>query len=607
MITNEHKPLSNVIANQLVNNLAGKSCDSPEYALVEEARRIARDEENPFPLCALQFPSLVIDASDPDADKFEGVIGSKTNPKLRLDWWQRLILKAAFDKTIREIYVKGCTGPGKGAIMAITTNLIFDAFQECRYHLTSETFEHAKTNIFGEVSMWHAKMRYPGPGEVHTADITESQRHYIKVLNPRPAKGGEAFSGAHGPGTYYLFDEASAAEANWFENAAKNAYKIFALANPRTTVGHFREAFRGLKNENKTSITQGVLGRRLCVTVGGMDCLNVKYGRLRHPVAPLDGITINGKFYAERERIDDADYVHVKPLIENQIDLNQFRAIVKKADQPWKVNCFAHGKFADENPDTQVILSKWLPVHNQYHSEQRDHIRVKAFGLDVARSLDGDDSCFVPGGSDGVKAIHQFKCGKYPEIASTVKNIAFDEYGIDLTKGAVPVCIDYGGGYGAGVGDWLEEEGVWIIPHIPGGRAQVLPEVYQDQRTEGYALLARRLNPDDLWGEFPFGIPDNLEINSQLTLVQKIWNNDQTKWRAMPKELIKKELNRSPDQADGIMLLFTAIRELDQLDYSFRSSSVSVMTYPYTKQTESTRADNPQDALNDLLEWMRSR
>lgn len=635
------KPLETATETALRSLIAGLSPDvlpeSADASSLKEARRLCR-EGNPFPLIAIQWPELII-TDQGEAKYFDGAIGDPLNPALRLDWWQRMILMAYFDPVIKEIYIKGCTGAGKGGSAGIGINLYFDVYAESRGHCTGPTFTHSVENIFGEVSAWRKRMRNPYPATENTTSITEHQQHYITVLNPQRGQGGETFSGKHSKFTYYVFDEATSAESTWLENAAKNAKKIICLANPRTVIGHFRSAFQPLgKEENKNGVCNGVLGRRLCVTVSGLHCANVKHGRLKDPVAPLDGIEIDGTHYPEHAPIPPEAHEKVKPLIPGQIDLQQYRSIVKKSGEAWKVRCFAHGMFPDEDPQAQIYLISSLRRHAEAHTRAgATGCPVNAFGLDVARSLEGDDTCLAAGSSVGCREFFRFKLPTYTQVAEELLKICSERYGIDLTRGGNPVCIDYGGGYGAGVGDWLAKAGVWIVANVPAGRAKVTPEWYMNERTELHALLGRRLSNEDIWADTPWFLPDDEKLLEEMLLTVREWSPDFTRFRVVPKEFIKECLpdKRSPDRADSVALLFQAVREMDGMNEYFAMTSGDMAMWP-RRPTETTTATapqaaeskggfdwaqaggssakqskppvaNPQQALGDLLEWMKAR
>ncbi len=587
----------------LLDGISGKYDDASESPeAVENARKLCRETGNPFPLLALQWPSLIIhDEEEAEifrkhlhplrfssvTDRVRRACLDESSPTLRLDWWQKIIIAAFFDDTISEIYIKGCTGAGKGGSTAIAINLWYDVFLESRTTLTSETYDHAVENIFGEAVKWRHRMAHPQPARVLQESIADGERHYIVIRNPAKGGGGESFSGKHGPGTLYVFDEATAVPSVLRENCEKNATKIVALANPRTLNSWFRTGFEplGRASMDTIGVCYGSIGQRLCITVGGPDCMNVAEGRLRKPVAPRGGIKIGDNTYEQGTTIPPDDYVKVKQLIADQIDVNLFRANCSKDDQR-EVAIYAYGKFPDEDPSKQVILSSYLPRHFDAWNELQGAIDIDAFGLDVARSLLGDNTVLSSGGKRGVRELHEFKIPDVVKIAHYVIKFAATRYGIDLKQRQQPVCIDYGGGYGSGVGDVLQSLGVWVIPFHPSGRAS-FPEWFANLRTEVYALLGRRLDPQNQFGAEPFPLPPHPMLSEELTAPEKVYGSDGIRFIIEPKEDIKAKLRgRSPDFADSTTYLFHAIRILNDWDNLIRSFSRPLAMWPMVENAK---------------------
>lgn len=536
---------------------------------LRELRALAR-EGNPFPLCAYQWPQMVIrrdsERSEQLLEWFEGSPDDPDNPCLMLEKWQRWFLRDLFGQQTGELFFKGATGVGKSAVMAIGANLLFDAMPVLRCSLTSETFNHVKKVLYREVKKWRRKMVDPKGARVTTVEIHGDNESYIQCLNPDPHGEGEAFSGGHeGEGwSVYFFDEASAVPQNAYENCLKNARKVIAAANPRTNRGWFRNAYTAMRNggsrddqldaENTSGYCMGKKGRRLCFTVGGMDVTNVSRGLLKSPVSPLEGITIGGRRYEPGELIEDADFKLVEAVVPGQMDLSQYQEIIYTSESDWQVECFAHARFPREDPSRQVIAGSWLPRHTQASAS-----RVTCFGLDVGYSLDGDPSVLSAGGSAGCVKIHRYRIRNTPDHAAHIMKIARDEYGIELRDGSNPVCIDYGGGYGGGVGDLLREQGVFIIEFIPNGTPLYRKGIYANQRAESWLLLAERLNPEGSWKSMSWAMPDDQQLLEELVAPQKLYKKGGAVVAIEAKDDIRERIGRSPDSADSIALLFYAV------------------------------------------------
>ena len=359
-----------------------------------EADRLRADcrAGNPLPLVRLQWPSVV------------------------LDGWQQDIIASVFDPSIREVFVKGNAGCGKGAAAALAICLYYDAHQDARILITRDSFDKAVSVMFAEVVTWFRRMEFTPPGVVLTAEIGTGYGRRISVANPATEEG---FSGVHGENVLFAFDEATAVPDARFDLADTQATKFIALANPRTTGGRFREAFPA-SNPDETTTILGSYGKRRCITVGGMDCLNVREGRLRRPIAPIGGVEIDGVEYSHGESIDLEDYEKVKPIIPGQICFDEFKGHLEKEGGGAQI--FAHGRFPEEDPERQMIPTSWLHAPTQRWKRWRSLRRrktdrkfierldqilpIEAIGLDVALSTSGDESVLCVGGSRGVRALH---------------------------------------------------------------------------------------------------------------------------------------------------------------------------------------------------------
>lgn len=575
-----------ILARGLMGEDVVRGHISPAEKELAELRKKCR-KGNPFPLVAYQWPELVV-SDDLEAKFFQGTIGNADDPCLRLDPWQRQIIAAFFDDTIAEIFTKGNTKAGKGTSTSIGINLWFDVWEQAKIILTSADYEHACKNIYGEVRMWRERMTAPGPGRMGAEGVTDLPEHYIVVRNPLKDEG---FSGQHGPRTLFVFDEASAIREGLYENAQKQFRKIVALSNPRTLFGWFRNGFKKCDDQNKTQTIMGDFGRRLCVTVGGLDCLNVREKRLERPIAPPGGIDIDDRSFPAGEPIPPDYFSKVKPLIPNQVDYGRFMGISQHPDSR-HVDIYAHGKFPTEDPQKQVILASWLEFHEAAWTKMKaDGLppAVEAFGLDVARSLDGDSTCLAAGGQNGLRGTHKWKYADITFHENEVLRIAREEYGVDLTKGRTPVCVDMDG-LGAGLGDNLRRRNVWVIEFRGNAKSEVDPRIFVNLRAEAYGTLGRRLNPDDRWRGQAWALPQDEQLRQELCAPEKIYDADALRFKITPKYTspdhegrvvsIKDKLGRSPDTADAVVYLWHAVRLLWNLNDYFRQIEQPLVMYP---------------------------
>lgn len=590
------------ISRLKLRELRGEDTGSP----VEIARKKSL-AGNPFPMLALQWPSLVItDPKHPQAHMFEGTPGDPDDPCIKIDPWQRSALLNAFDVTVGEVFMKGCTGAGKGFITSLILNLIYETYTGvCKINITSETSRHALSTLFAEFATWREAMEHPSDGRLLGGGLASGPKRYVQVLNPSPHGAGEAFSGQHASDgqTVYAFDEASAVPEVHYTNCLKNATKIFALSNPRITEGWFRDGFRALQGdgtkeerrerENKTGACIGRKGMRVCITIPGTDCTNVRFGLVKDPVSPIRGIEIGSKKYAAGERISKEDFEKVRAAIPGQIDISQYQSIIDTSSEKWEVECYAHAQFPSEDPVRQAILPSWIPRHVDFWKRTHESIRVIAFGLDVARSQSGDETVLVAGGIKGLKGIHNWKAADNMHHVRHILGIAKRQYDIDLCEGEVPICVDMGGGYGAGVSDRLRELGVWIIEFMPSGGPLYRRSIMANQRAEWYLLLAERLDPAGNWSSHPFGIPPNDELSEDLTSPMKQPIAGGTAWKLEKKDDISRRIGRSPDRGDAAVCCYRAIFELN--DYAESAASFSGDIVVGTTSDEHTTIDESEE------------
>jgi hypothetical protein len=595
--------------------------DVPKEEIITETFREKCRNGNPFPLIAYQWPQLLVtDEAEQEFFRFfpqdvlerltpgvRAAIAEPTNPVLRLDWWQLIIIAGFFDETIGELFIKGATGCGKGCAVSIANCLWFDIYHESRVTLTGRDWTHAILTIFGEVKQWFQRMKFPAQCRVLGNEISDGERHYVRVLNPdvSSSTAGEAFSGAHGSNTIYTFDEATSHPDSFFENAEKNARKIIALANPRTLSGRFRDAFKPLGNRiDEIGVCYGNLGNRLCVTIGGPDCMNVRQGRLRTAVAPAGGITINGTAYTAGDPLTKPDHAAVRPLISNQIDLNQFRTICSKGD-PRLVGVFAYGRFPTEDPDKQVIMRSWLDFHLEaYKSALPD---IECFALDVARSKNGDKTCLAAGGQHGCRELTFWQYNDISMTCSHVVSTIREKYAIDLRGGRHPIVVDMDG-LGCGAGDILRASGCWVIEFRGNAGSEVDPRIYGNARAEAYGTLGRRLNPDDRWRGIAWALPYDEDLFEELTAPEKVYSSDGLRFHITPKNTppgrensvsVKDKIGRSPDKADAVVYLFAGVRILHDLNEWFRQSQAPLAAWPQPASATAPQIDHAKPQPND--------
>lgn len=503
-------------------------------------------------------------------------------PGTLLDGFQKEALRSLFDPTIRRVFMKGNTGCGKSAVAGLGVCVYFAIWPDAKVVLTSSTFDHCVQVLFGEVSQWYKAMRI-GPGDEQYSECIGDPKgeRYVQVVNPGD---DESFSGRHGEHVLFVFDEATAVADGRFKMAKTQATKFLAQANPRTMSGAFRHAFPiDCPNENTTRLTPE--GKTRCITIDGAECMNVRFRRLSSPAGPPGGVEADGVRYEHGDPIPaDVYRANFRPIIPGQICYDDYLSLCADGDPRW-VQVFAHGRFPEENPDTQLVLSGWLKrAYAGWQRYERTRRRaqgskaatrllrrlipVTAFGLDVAASSHGDKTVLTAGSNRGILAQHVAQYASTMDTIGWLLRVAQAEHGIDLRKGEVAVAVDVDG-LGKGVGDRLREQGVRVI-ECRGNDAPSDPKRFANRRAERYADMGDRLNPDGPKGTSVFWLPEDPDLGQELCAVEKVYQgSDGFRFAVTPKRkvpgsahegpTVQSKIGRSPDKGDSAVYCLEAI------------------------------------------------
>lgn len=508
-------------------------------------------------------------------------------PGTELDPWQWEALRSLFSPDILGVWMKGSTGCGKNAVGGIAMCLAFGIWRDCKIRLTRDNYNDAVSVAFGEVDKWFRRMSVKPPGQLLTASIQDTKEHYVHVVNPQAEEG---FHGVHSGHVVIWLDEATSVNLEKrFDAAMTQAHKFLATANPRTTGGYFREMF-SVPNPNQNQTVTNQYGKHRLITVSAEYCRNVRDRCLRKPVAPVGGITIDGQRFRHGDSIPRELFRQRHPIIPGQVCYDEAQALLHHPD-PFIRNVFGKGRFPEDDPEKQVILSSWLNrpdgpcerwarwdrLWRSAHERGMPrwildlldrYLPVEAFGLDVAASRHGDETVLTAGGSRGVRGQHVTQFQDTQQTVEWVLETARSQYGIDLTRGGHPVAVDWGGGYGNSVGDPLRHRGVRIVEVRGNDKSDIDPKRYYNKRAEGYGELGERIDPDGQWRDTPFLLPDDPKLKEELVAPEKIFvGHDGLRFRITPKTLppgdkntsIHKKLGRSPDRGDSLVYWYRAL------------------------------------------------
>lgn len=524
---------------------------------------------DPWDYVRRQWPELII-RDELDQRYFEKHCNRKHALDLRLDDAQVELIDHAFDPSIREIAIKGSTSPGKGFATALLQNIRYTLYDKDRITLLSQSTKHAKDVMFAEMVTWRKKMRYPDGCETLAAGIKDHKeaKHFVAIANPET---GEGLSGGHGAHVTFVFDEASSVPPELPINARKQANLIIYISNPRVLSGFFYDLYPKVEpDKNQVIVDKGI--KRACLTFGGHGALNVRAKRLSIPYGPpggLEGETIDGEkfFIAEGDKVPDHLIPHTRPLIPGQMDYAKYKTIMlspNETERAWS----GEGKFPPEDADFQIIVPSWLKEPCAMWNLHKDKIEVTALGLDLAASIDGDETVLVAGGPLGIKKIFRTRKANSLDTLAWVLGKC-KELGFDLYNGEIPLAIDAIGAGGKGMGEVMERNGA-VVYFMVGNGTATNSSLYGNVRAELYGVLGERLNPDSPYLDL-FMMPDDDKLKEELTAHEKHYTSDMNKFFATPKipsrgqfanvQPIKKKIGRSPDTSDATVLCYWAIRD----------------------------------------------
>lgn len=526
---------------------------------------------DPWDYVRRQWPELII-RDELDLRYFAKHCNRKHALDLRLDDAQVELIDHAFDPSIREIAIKGSTSPGKGFATALLQNIRYSIYDKDRITLLSQSTKHAKDVMFAEMVTWRKKMRYPDGCETLAAGIKdpEEAKHFVAIANPET---GEGLSGGHGAHVTFVFDEASSVPPELPINARKQANLIIYISNPRVLSGFFYDLYPKVEpDKNQVIVDKGI--KRACLTFGGHGALNVRAKRLSIPYGPpggLEGETIDGEkfFIAEGDKVPDHLIPHTRPLIPGQMDYAKYCTIMlspNETERAWS----GEGKFPPEDADFQIVVPSWLKDPCAMWNLHKDKIEVTGLGLDLAASVEGDETVLAAGGPLGIKKIFRTKKADALQTLSWVVECC-KGMGFDLCSGEVPIAVDAIGAGGHVIAELMSEKGA-VVYSMKGNRKAENTSLYVNTRAELYGELGVRLDPNSAYTEL-FMMPDDDKLKEELTAHEKHYTSDMTRFQATPKvksrgalanvQPIKEKIGRSPDTADAVVLCHWVIRDCD--------------------------------------------
>ena len=197
------------------------------------------------------------------------------------------------------------------------------------------------------------------------------------------------------------------------------------------------------------------------------------------------------------------------------------------------------GEILDIEPSNQIIFRKdFVPLN------RIDPDNINYFGYDAA-GLGSDRDVMVIIDKYGVKEVKEsLSTDTFEKVA-----IISDQY---KRFNVISGCADGTGGYSSGVTDVLKHKGIMVTP-VNFAQSAYDKEQYPNARTEMYLEAIKVIQQG-------FYIPP--EYIDEF-LVQEAFINNKGQRALVPKDLIRKALNKSPDVSDAIVLAIYSMNHRD--------------------------------------------
>ena len=178
--------------------------------------------------------------------------------------------------------------------------------------------------------------------------------------------------------------------------------------------------------------------------------------------------------------------------------------------------------------------------------------RLTALGVDLGEGTGGDESVIAKV-YDGTKVvIERYKNDGLAKLEDRI---------IEEVKGnkQLPIYLD-AIGIGAGVAASLQRWGYAVRPFVSSWGTTLKDESdifgYATWRAAGWYVLKAMLDPANPW-HVGVVLPDDEDLRADITAVKASSMTARQQYRIEPKERLKKELGRSPDAGDAVMMALT--------------------------------------------------
>lgn len=422
------------------------------------------------------------------------------------DAWQRdaLALVGGEARQNRKLCMKACTGPGKSAVLAWIGWHRLACFGMQGEHpkgaALSITGDNLKDNLWAELAKWRGRSEFLKQAFTWTKERIYANDH---------------------PDTWFLSARSYAKDAD------------------PETIGR---ALSGLHSQfpfillDETGEMPSAVGRAAQQIFTGLptDALIAQAGNPTSNTGLLYESCGGGGWDVVTITADPDD-----PKRTPRVSLEHARDMIAEhgRDNPW-VMATILGLFPPTGFTSLFGIEEVERAMARHYSIEHYGSEPIVLGVDVAR--EGDDSSVIARRQGRVSfPLQEMRIPDTTLVAGQVSR-AFDDHKAD------GMFVDETGGYGAGVVDDLRRRNYDPIGIKFGGKPN--DARYFDKRSEILFEFAK-------WVKDGGALAPDDGLKKELLAIKFTYQGD--KFRVVPKDIIKKEIGRSPDKSDAIALTFS--------------------------------------------------
>jgi len=425
---------------------------------------------------------------------------------------QKEIIEAVFQN--QYVTVKSCHASGKTFLAGTVVLVFMEGFVPCKVMTTATTNQQIETLLWSEINTQFGKASppYPWTWRVLTKGLKIAPDHFAVGFSSDDEIN---FQGLHSENFLLVADEAAGIPQPVFDAlktlmTAQNS-RMLLISNPDSLTGYFFHSHESSQFKK--------------FTISAFDTPNFEhFGITMDDIRSGDWKGKIGNESLPFPALLAPDWV---AMIYNDIGEGTPYFIAK-----------VFGEFPTGASDTLVPLDKIIAAQKRKGSTHG----TRQWGFDVARK--GRDS-----------SVLRYRRGERLEITKTfhhfnsVKLVEWAGKIIRDVDPSAPVAID-AVGLGGPIADMLRiQKNLNVFEYT--GQGKSANEDCFNQRSEFYWHLRKLFVTDKIAGKI------DEETKEEICATDYKIQNGLV--RVLPKDLVKKEIGRSPDKADGLMLCYAPI------------------------------------------------